>query len=352
MDWIDWLLTKESDIVCIEEEGQSHYLHQTTDDIKFFKLVLQPDDEALAVGQAIEGVTLVFSLKDLYLLGFLHNNTWYVYSDARLDGSRHNEPGNDKYWDKLPFQGGYTKDMFTNIKVGAYQLNISHHALSQYLSRLKKGQQDEIQSALYRVIVVIAEAKRFPQWLRVLQKSFADKLPIIVGPTFGYLFQNWKKTCKKVLKGPQEFKPDNVFATYGELVSSITVVLKSACVDDDKSECSIDWQSKEIEFVFDSDYDMKEEEEEETEEEDGDEHEREEKGEVDSDQMKEDVEDAIAEEDDDGHKEREEKGEEDSDQMEEDEDAVAEEDKKSGGRGHNYCYWIIFFMCIMDSWYC
>lgn len=337
MDWIDQLLAEETEILCIKEEGQSHYLHQTTDSNKFFKLVLQPDVEALAAGQAIEGVTLVFNLKDLYLLGFLHNNIWYFYSDAGLEGSGHNEPGNEKFWDKLPFSGGYINDMFKNIKVGAYELNISHHALSQYLTRLKKGQQDEIQTALYRIIVVISEAKRFPQWLQVLHKSFADKLSMVAGSTFGVLFQNWSKLCRKVFKGPENFKPNKNFATYGELVSTVSVLLSSAFSDDDESMESIDWKSHEPKFVFDPDYDMEdeavvddEEEDEVVDEEEGEE-------------VVDDEEGAECEE-----KEMEQKEEEDTDQMEEDEeDAMAEEDKKSGGRGHKCCYWVVFFICIM-----
>jgi hypothetical protein len=51
--------------------------------------VLQPDVEALTAVHAMEGVTLAFSLKDLYLLSFLYNNILYFYLDTRVDVSRH-----------------------------------------------------------------------------------------------------------------------------------------------------------------------------------------------------------------------------------------------------------------------
>ena len=48
------------------------------------------------------------------------------------------------------------------------------------------------------------------------------------------------------------------FATYGELVGTVSVLLKSAFANYEKIVDSIDWQSHEEKFVFDLDYDKKE----------------------------------------------------------------------------------------------
>lgn len=53
------------------------------------------------------------------------------------------------------------------------------------------------------------------------------------------------------------FEPDKDFATYSELVGTMSVLLKSAYADDEKSMDFIDWQSYEMKFVFDPSYDEK-----------------------------------------------------------------------------------------------
>lgn len=63
----------------------------------FFKLLMRVQGE--------EDVPLVFSFRDLYLLGFLQSNVWWLFSDADLEGSGHlNHTG---VWRHLKFDGGY-----------------------------------------------------------------------------------------------------------------------------------------------------------------------------------------------------------------------------------------------------
>lgn len=101
MRWIDQLLDARAELFYPQEGGQDHLpLHQTSllQEGSFFRLILSPDPDMLDHGQPLHGVTLVFSLLDLYLLGFLHSNVWYLYDDARVEGSGHSEEGNHHYW--------------------------------------------------------------------------------------------------------------------------------------------------------------------------------------------------------------------------------------------------------------
>lgn len=60
-------------------EGKS-YTFGLTADSGFFKVVIIPAPELTDEQQPL---TLVFSFRDLYLVGFLHGDIWYVFDDAR-----------------------------------------------------------------------------------------------------------------------------------------------------------------------------------------------------------------------------------------------------------------------------
>lgn len=186
----------------------------------------------LKPGQHDQGVTLLFSFKDLYLLGFLHNNIWYVFDDADLGGSGHLEAQNKQHWTTLGFGGGYNNsDSFTAVSLGLLGLYYTHDSLSHYLDRKTKDQRQEIENALFRVIVVISEARRFPAWLAHLQAGFAAYESFVVDTpsmVFSLVFKKWSAISKRVFVGPVNIVAGDGFATYAELILSVSVLLRTS----------------------------------------------------------------------------------------------------------------------------
>lgn len=260
MMWIDQGLDARADL--FYPEGLEEGLHRTSLEVEgsFFKLIICPAPDMLDADQPLQGVTLLFSFVDLYLLGFLHDNIWYVFDDARLEGSGHLDEGNDRYWKTLGFNGGYNSAEFTSVPLGLFELNLTHHTLSQYLQRLKKGQQDEVKKCLFRIIFAIAEAKRFPHCLQTLHDIFSSGTSRVVGVFIDHMCKNWSKSSKRIVQGPENFEPVDGYNTYTELLASVSVLLteppKGPAANEEGEDVTANPQQHEPLIVFLPDFDL------------------------------------------------------------------------------------------------
>ncbi|KAL6870570.1 hypothetical protein ACP4OV_014418 [Aristida adscensionis] len=115
----------------------------------FFVVIMRAPE-----GWGKEDLPLAFSCKNLYLLGFMRRNRWHFFDDA--------EDLPEGVWERLPFSGGYRGDKFNSVDIGVFELWLSHDALVDYPWR----SQAEVENGVFRLIVVICEAVRFPAWRR------------------------------------------------------------------------------------------------------------------------------------------------------------------------------------------
>ena len=92
MEFIDSLLAADGQTFSVHHKGQNHTLLRTVRKGGYFKLIMVPSAE-LGLGGGPE-VTLVFSSKDLYFLGFQVHEMWYLFQDAdpQLQESDHKHP--------------------------------------------------------------------------------------------------------------------------------------------------------------------------------------------------------------------------------------------------------------------
>lgn len=207
----------------------------------------------------------------MYLLGFLQGNKWYVFSDARLKGSGHDQAEHLHEWTKIGFRGNHTDDRLGNVEIGVSGLIGTIKTLLNH----ERRKLQEVKTALYHVIVTVSKAKRFPEWLRDLLKIFTTGNPHPVGVDFANLFMKWSKMSKRVLDGPNMFTPLLNYETYTAVVSAVAVLLQKKR----KKEKAVESEFRNPVAQYDPDYDIIQsdsEEEEETEEEKSEEEESEE----------------------------------------------------------------------------
>lgn len=232
-----------------------------------FKLIMrQPPD------YPGEDVPLAFSLYDLYLLGFLHENKWRFYGDATLPESFQKHL--HVLWEKLNFSGGYCRDMFTSVPVDFSALLRCHDAMSHYSQR-PSAAYSELQNLMFCIIAVVPEAKRFPEWMERLLHLFVTHESSVLGNTLNQLFTNWNKICTGIFSGPDSYEPILTYLTYDQAVASVAVLLVSAdnqpdlveetddddfksAIDGDNFDSEIDDDSNPGEKQFDPDYDSRE----------------------------------------------------------------------------------------------
>ena len=218
--------------VKIEEDGkeknfQFHLLPQKVG--SFFKVNLK-------ISRGSRPVPLdLFSLHNLYLLGFEHANLWYVFNDADLSGSRHDLESNRRFWVKLGIRGGYHGDMFNHVKLGIDEIHSIYHVLSRYHECKAQGNHDEVDAALFRAIVVLPETWRFPRWRACLYRMFmysprvVDRIPAQVDDGYERLFKIWKKISKRVLGGADGFHRFRALAgydAYAQLLPAVSILLR------------------------------------------------------------------------------------------------------------------------------
>lgn len=109
-----------------------------------------------------QDVELVFSLEDLYLLGFFDEcqNVWRFFKNARLEGSGHKDANHAGEWELMEkVDGGYSGNVFTAVDVSISGLTRTYNALTSYTQRVKNGNLADVKKALRRIMFVICEAK-------------------------------------------------------------------------------------------------------------------------------------------------------------------------------------------------
>ncbi|KAK3158313.1 hypothetical protein QOZ80_2AG0135510 [Eleusine coracana subsp. coracana] len=204
-----------------------------------YRIVLTPDTGFFAVllrpGAGGEVVKLLFSLKDLYLLGFLHNNFLYVYNDSNLGPGIdiHNHPSVRV----LGFNGRHVESMFDQVHIDVNGLFETYRALLHRDQRTPR----QIQVAMLRVIITVSEPMRFPRWLRAVFYIFRcfpsllrddPQLSMTPPPTvsrfeypFSDLFRQWSPRSRAVQRGEAAFRPSYGCLDYNTLLRDSGVVL-------------------------------------------------------------------------------------------------------------------------------
>jgi hypothetical protein len=213
-------------VVNINEDGeekifQFHLLPQQAG--SFFKVNLK-------ISRGSRPLPLLFSLHNLYLLGFEHANLWHVFDDADLSGSGHDLEGNRQFWVKLGIKGRYHDNVFNRVKLGIREIHSIYHILSGYSECKAQGKHAEVDAALFRVIVVLPETWRFPRWRACLYRTFmyaprvVDRRPAQEDDEYEPLFKMWKNICIRVLAGADEFHRFGALAGYNEYAQLLPAV--------------------------------------------------------------------------------------------------------------------------------
>jgi hypothetical protein len=200
--------------VVTQEVNGTSYSFGLTADSGFFKLVITPASDFTDQQRPL---VLVFSFRDLYLLGFFHGTTWYLFNDADLEGSGHLEhPGACQL---LDFKGSYVDTHFASVELSNYNLFQSYDSLMHYPNRSR----NEIMVAVFRYIVIIPEACRFPEWHSRVHFILKNMLTETIRKKFRIWFKDWSTICKKARRGADRFvaKPGDYFTTFESLVQTI-----------------------------------------------------------------------------------------------------------------------------------
>ena len=109
-----WILGKLIDVFEAQHQGQVHQFN-LTGTAGFFQLNLLP---APGWGPEAQPLPLLFSLRDLYLLGFFHDGIWHLFDDADLRNTDLMAAHNRPYWRKLGFSGGYSGNKEEYVPIG------------------------------------------------------------------------------------------------------------------------------------------------------------------------------------------------------------------------------------------
>lgn len=203
--------------VVTQEVDGNQYTFRLTAESGFFKVFMIPPPEWADQQQPL---ALVFSCRDLYLVGFLHGEQWLVFQDAKLDGSGHLQ--HPQAYGSLKFKGSYFTSHFSTVQIGAWPLYQSYDSLVHYGDRTRP----EIQMAVYRIIAAISEACRFPQWRSHVHNLLLNMMAENADSddqTFSVLFQNWSNISKTCRRGAARFvpRPANVFETFEMYLQSM-----------------------------------------------------------------------------------------------------------------------------------
>lgn len=168
--------------VVTQEVNGTKYTFGLTADSGFFKLVIIPASDF--TDQQLP-LVLVFSFRDLYLLGFLHGNKYYLFDDAELQGSGHLD--HPSAYQLLGFKGSYDNNHFTTVQLSNYNLYQSYDSLIHYSERSRT----EIMVAVFRYIVTIPEACRFPIWHSRVQYILKNLVTETTRRKFSIWFKDW-----------------------------------------------------------------------------------------------------------------------------------------------------------------
>lgn len=144
-------------------EGHEYRLQLTPKGGFFIVVVKLPGDW----DPTVRDVRLLFSLSDLYLVGFLHNDgVWRLYDNADVVESLASNPNNDDYWKPLGFCGGYVEGMWA-LEIGMQPLFYALRTLCMYNGAVPAN--IAVRLAMFQFIVVISKASRFRMWMDYLK---------------------------------------------------------------------------------------------------------------------------------------------------------------------------------------
>ncbi|KAL6861682.1 hypothetical protein ACP4OV_017382 [Aristida adscensionis] len=168
-----------------------------------------------------ECVELLFDFRDLYLLGFMHEDIWYLFKDARVEES-------PPFVVRTTIDSGYKDRDHKEVIIGINGLWETYQALSNASHR----SQNEIWIALFRIVTVISEALRFRRWLARMLIIFKNGLNVTVDcpkddprKVYSRYFTDWSSMCKQLKDGEETFKPQFGCESYERLSWEILLIL-------------------------------------------------------------------------------------------------------------------------------
>ncbi|KAK3140959.1 hypothetical protein QOZ80_5AG0408230 [Eleusine coracana subsp. coracana] len=171
-----------------------------------------------------QDLALVFSFKDLYLLGFLDGGVWRLFNDATRDGTGDHLVG--ARHSPIGFSGGYSGRVFDDTMLSIFTLVQSYETLVNLAHRSNR----EKKTALFVFIFLISEALRFLEWKNRLKTVFMNEMEEApdTDRQFSRLFQNWETTSKRAQEGPATFQVNTAdqFHNFGVLLRNISVALR------------------------------------------------------------------------------------------------------------------------------
>lgn len=174
-------------VVTLTAEGDAQNF-QLTPDTGFFTVMLR-QPHGWGGEQNAPPVALIFSFRDLYLVGFVHESICYVFSDAKMDGIP------EQYYERLKFDGGHKRQDCETVKLGLDGLYQTYSTLRNYPQRRSL----DVEIALFRIIAVISEAIRFPLWFNhyvsVLERGESESVDEV--KHFSKFFPNWSDMSKR-----------------------------------------------------------------------------------------------------------------------------------------------------------
>lgn len=115
--------------------------------------------------------------------------------------------------------------------------NSTYCILSHYQDQIDQHIQHVVEAAMFRLIIVMPEAWRFPGWKRYLQEAwrFPSITSILIladnphtGLKFSHLFQKWDKISKHIVDDPLNYtieKHIEGFPDYASLLPAVSVLL-------------------------------------------------------------------------------------------------------------------------------
>lgn len=156
---------------------------------------------------------ILFSLKNLYVMGFLHANKWKLFSDAdELDGVSVEEKA--RWTTRLGFKGSYTvgglQPDFTTLKLSKAAI------LGLYRTLLRPGMvsEEELKEAFATLAVITSECTRYPELQRLLlQLIFNDESEVVAmicgiyGECYSVHIRSWDTYCDMAYAGENGFEP-------------------------------------------------------------------------------------------------------------------------------------------------
>ncbi|TVU30071.1 hypothetical protein EJB05_21677, partial [Eragrostis curvula] len=213
-------------VVTLTAEGNAQNFQLTPDSGFFTVMLRQP--QGWGGEQNAPPVPLIFSFSDLYLVGFVHENICYVFSDAKMDGIP------EQFYVRLQFDGGHKRQDTHTVKLGLDGLYQTYSTLRNFPQRLERRSLD-VEIALFRIIAVVSEAIRFPLWFNhfasVLERGVSESVDEV--KHFSKFFPNWSDMSKRARRGEDRFEaePGDVFVGYRQLLQCITLLLSRPPAD-------------------------------------------------------------------------------------------------------------------------